>query len=290
MLIFMSFKDLRRARLLWLRDTRFNGVAKALADALARSPSQIGQWLSGHRSIEEESARFIERQLRLGARGLDEDVPEPALGVAVNTMVERWIQEDAANRSDIALAHLLMSEIDDVDVPPHQLARRMRSGPWDVPFLFAVQTVTGEDIRFPVKAVGAAIAESPVQSARGVAHDLSQAAPIVEQATVAWGDLMKTDLPRAFTLVARDDALAPLLSKGHKARFSTEKVAERTDLPGRKVLVADRDGHCYIREYRLRRGTHWQAVATNEAAGFDPLDSVTDGLRVLAVMTGVDWE
>jgi DNA-binding transcriptional regulator YdaS (Cro superfamily) len=290
MLATMSFKDLRRARLLWLRDTRFNGVAKALADALERSPSQIGQWLSGHRSIEEESARFIEKQLRLGARGLDEDVPEAALGIAINAMVENWIQGDAANRSDISLANLLMSEIDDLDVPPHRLARRVRSGPWDVPLLFAVQTVTDEDIRFPAKIVGASIAAATVESGRGVAHDLSQAAPIVEQATIGWGDLMKTDLPRAFTLVARDDALAPLLSRGHKARFSTEKVAERTDLPGRKVLVADRDGHCYIREYRLRRGTHWQAVATNESAGFEPLDSVADGLRVLAVMTGVDWE
>jgi hypothetical protein len=129
-----------------------------------------------------------------------------------------------------------------------------------------------------------------VRGRMGVAHDLSQAIPTVEPTTMSWGDLMKTDLPRAFTLVARDDAMAPLLAKGHKARFSTERVAERTDLPGRKVLVADRDGNAYIREYRLRRGDHWQAVAINSAAGFDPLDSIADGLRVLAVMTGVDWE
>ncbi|QOR55255.1 MAG: hypothetical protein SHS37scaffold220_24 [Phage 67_12] len=126
-------------------------------------------------------------------------------------------------------------------------------------------------------------------SGRALAHDLSQARPTVEPTTIDWGDLMKP-LPRAFTLVARDDALAPLLSKGHKARFSTERVAERTDLPGRKVLVADRDDNCFIREYRLKRGQHWQAVATNDAAGFEPLDSIADGLRVLAVMTGVDWE
>ena len=119
---------------------------------------------------------------------------------------------------------------------------------------------------------------------------MSQSSPTVNPTTIEWGDLMKIDLPRAFTLVARDDALAPLLAKGHKARFSTEGVAERTDLPGRRVLVADRDGNAYIREYRLRRGDHWQAVATNEAAGFFPLDSIADGLRVLAVMTGVDWE
>lgn len=133
-------------------------------------------------------------------------------------------------------------------------------------------------------------ASEPFVRGRGVAHDLSLAIPTVESTTMSWGDLMKTDLPRAFTLVARDDALAPLLSKGNTARFSTERVAERTDLPGRKVLVADRDGHAYIREYRLKRGNHWQAIATNGAAGFDPLDSISDGLRVLAVMTGVDWE
>lgn len=101
---------------------------------------------------------------------------------------------------------------------------------------------------------------------------------------------MKTDLPRAFTLVARDDAMAPLLAKGHRARFSTARVAERTDLAGRQVLVADKDDNCYIRVYRSKGGNHWRAVATNEAAGFDPLDSIADGLRVLAVMTGVDWE
>lgn len=285
----MNLKDLRRARLLWLRDTRFNGVAKALADALARSPSQIGQWLSGHRSIEEDSARYIEAQLRLGTRGLDDDViPEAALGVAINSMAESWIKDSPGLRTDLELAQMLVPLIDEFDVPPHQLARRIRGGPWDIPFLFAVQVATGEDIRFPTGVAGAPIAPR-VESARGVAHDLSQATPTVTPTPIAWEDLMK-QLPRAFTLVARDDALAPLLSSGHKARFSTERVAERTDLPGKKVLVADRDDNCYIREYRQRRPGHWQAVATNAAAGLDPLDSVSDGLRVLAVMTGVDWE
>ena len=101
---------------------------------------------------------------------------------------------------------------------------------------------------------------------------------------------MKADLPRAFTLVAKDDAMAPLLSKGNRARFTTERIDERTDLPGKRVLVADRDDNAYIREYRLRRADHWQAVAINALAGFDPLDSIADGLRVVAVMTGVDWE
>ncbi len=119
---------------------------------------------------------------------------------------------------------------------------------------------------------------------------MSQARPTIDPTTIEWGDLMKAELPRAFSLVARDDAMAPLLTKGNTARFSTERVKERTDLPGKKVLLTDKDGNCYIREYRLRRGEQWQAVAINSTAGFDPLDSIADGLRVLAVMTGVDWE
>jgi transcriptional regulator with XRE-family HTH domain len=167
-----------------------------------------------------------------------------------------------------------------------RLARALR-----VPVLWLEEGVGEEPDWFAEGDVGANYyrdASEPFVRGRGLAHDLSHAIPTVESTTMSWGDLMKAELPRAFTLVARDDAMAPLLRKGQIAEFSTERVAERiADLPGRDVLVADRDDNCYIRRYRLKRGTHWEAVAINDDAGLNPMDSVSDGLRVIAVMAGV---
>ena len=96
---------------------------------------------------------------------------------------------------------------------------------------------------------------------------------------------MARELPPAFELEVRDDSMAPLVMPGQVARFKTGRAVT----PGKRVLVKDKDGNVYIREYRLKRGDHWQAVALNDKH-YLPLDSVEDGLEVLAVMTGVDWE
>jgi transcriptional regulator with XRE-family HTH domain len=125
---------------------------------------------------------------------------------------------------------------------------------------------------------------TPDTVGRGLAHDLSQPRSIVNPTTIEWDELMARELPETFALAVKDDAMAPLLNVGNVARFSTSRAAT----PGKRVLVADRDGHAYIREYRVRRGDHWQAVALN--AAYEPMDSVADGLTVLAVMTGLDWE
>ena len=116
------------------------------------------------------------------------------------------------------------------------------------------------------------------------AHVMSPLGRIVATTTIAWGDLMSGKLPEVFALIVQDDAMAPLLNMGNVARFSTKSAPS----PGKRVLVADKDENTYIREYRFRRGTHWQAVALNDA--YDDLDSISDGLRVLAVLIGVDWE
>lgn len=57
----MARKDLLRA----LLDERYQGSQAAMARALGRAPSQIHQWLSGHRAIGDAGARHIELTLGL---------------------------------------------------------------------------------------------------------------------------------------------------------------------------------------------------------------------------------
>jgi plasmid maintenance system antidote protein VapI len=61
----------RLARLERLRDERFEGNARLLANAIKRSPSQVSQWFTGVRTMTEESARHIERSLNMPPGWLD---------------------------------------------------------------------------------------------------------------------------------------------------------------------------------------------------------------------------
>ena len=127
---------------------------------------------------------------------------------------------------------------------------------------------------------------NPSPPTRGVAHSLSLEQHIVtSQQLIPWEELVNPDkLPGRFSLLVRDDAMAPLLNAGHYARFTRGGVPS----PGKPVLVLDSDGNAYIRVYQAGRGDRWQAVATGP--GFAPMDSETDGLRVIARLTGIDWE
>lgn len=62
----------RRTRLAQLVAERFNGNQSALAPAIGRSKAQVNQWLTGHRSMTEGSARDIERKLRLSPGWMDQ--------------------------------------------------------------------------------------------------------------------------------------------------------------------------------------------------------------------------
>jgi hypothetical protein len=46
-------------------DSRFDGSQAAFARAIKRSPSQVHQWLTGHRMLGDAGARHIELSLRL---------------------------------------------------------------------------------------------------------------------------------------------------------------------------------------------------------------------------------
>lgn len=95
-------------------------------------------------------------------------------------------------------------------------------------------------------------------------------------------------LPERFVLVVRDDSMTATtrrgLEPGDRAIFQPSPTA----LPGQDVLVADREDNLYIRTYDKRRPGHWVAVARNPA--YQPLDSLTDGLRIVAILKGHEWD
>lgn len=111
------------------------------------------------------------------------------------------------------------------------------------------------------------------------AQTLSQAEPMIIPQPIAWEELMG-ELPPTFTLEMQDDSMADELRKGARVIFSIAETARAQDI----VLIADGSNNHYVREYRERTPGHWKAVALN--GGYEPLDSITDNLRVRAVMIG----
>lgn len=126
----------------------------------------------------------------------------------------------------------------------------------------------------------------PAPGGKGVAQDLSLATPTMAPKEVTWGDVVAGNLPKSFSLRLRDDALGGMFPRGSIAIFETG--IEPID--GRGVLFTDREGEAYVRNYQLRRGAHWLAIAAPEAAAkYAPLDSEVDGLSIVAVMVGAKW-
>ena len=92
---------------------------------------------------------------------------------------------------------------------------------------------------------------------------------------------MHRPLEAEFQTTAPDAAMAPDVPRGARIIFITGV----DPVPGDFVLCADSSGAHYLREYKALKAGHWQAHAINPA--FLPLDSVRDGLRVLAVFDGI---
>lgn len=92
---------------------------------------------------------------------------------------------------------------------------------------------------------------------------------------------MDRPLKPEFQTTAPDNAMAPDVPRGARIILITGV----DPAPGDFVLVADASGAHYLREYKQLRAGHWQAHARN--AAFLPLDSLRDGLRVLAVFDGI---
>lgn len=132
---------------------------------------------------------------------------------------------------------------------------------------------------------GTVPAKNSPQNRRGLAHELSDSTPRIDSTIVEWGDALD-GIHERFSLRVRDDSMEPLLNVGDIAHF--RRATEADIKPGGRVLVADRDQNLYIREVKARRPGHWQAAAIKSSA-YDPLDSIADGLEIVALLTGVDW-
>lgn len=119
------------------------------------------------------------------------------------------------------------------------------------------------------------LAMQPV--AQYLSHPHGQHAP----KHVAWGALMQSELTHEFQTELPDSSMAPELPSGARVIF----IAGAEPAPGDFVLVRDRHGNHYCREYKLQRPGVWQAHALNPA--YLPLDVERDGLEVVAVFDGV---
>ena len=108
--------------------------------------------------------------------------------------------------------------------------------------------------------------------------------------TIAWGDLMtlwvRGELPQKFEAAAPDDSMIGKVRKGQNVTFQSVQGGIEPN-GGDGVLIADAAGNCYIRIFKPRTPGHWEAHATPQS-GYLPLDSIKDGLQVLAVVVSVE--
>lgn len=105
--------------------------------------------------------------------------------------------------------------------------------------------------------------------------------------TIEWESILLKPLPARFRVRVPDDAMAlddpPSMRAGDWADFVPADTAQ----PNQVVLLRDKAGNLFIRRYTLRRPGHW--IATARHTGYAPMDSIEDGLQVLAVQVGASW-
>lgn len=118
----------------------------------------------------------------------------------------------------------------------------------------------------------------------GLAQNVSHGRPTLPLSKVTWKELEMGRTPQQpFELDVTDDALGPDIYSGCVVRLDPSRMPR----PGQPVLVRDKHGDCYLREYQRGSGDRWQAIARQR--GYAPLDSVEDGLEIIATVKGFDW-
>jgi SOS-response transcriptional repressor LexA len=121
-----------------------------------------------------------------------------------------------------------------------------------------------------------------------VAQEVSPSDLMIDPPEVRWESIMQSDLPRRFKVRVQDDAMGNADGSGLRAGDLAIFLRDKAPRPGATVLASTADGHLFIRRYEARTPGHWRAVAANPA--YAPLDSVDDGLTVLAVLVGHLWD
>lgn len=120
------------------------------------------------------------------------------------------------------------------------------------------------------------------------AHSVSYIQPTIELPICLWESIVVLPPEAPFRLQVLDDAMRledpPSMRQGDWAFFRPSEHAQ----PGQVVLVADKRHNLYIRKFQQRTPDHWLAVPRHP--GYEALDSVRDGLRIIAVQFGGTWE
>lgn len=116
----------------------------------------------------------------------------------------------------------------------------------------------------------------PPQPRGAVAHDTILSLVKV-RTRLSWECLVLTQLPEVFDVALPDESMASRYPAGAVLTFSTVESPRAGDV----VLLSDKNGNPYCREYVERTPGHWLANPFNSS--FLPLDSIADGLKVVAV-------
>lgn len=115
-----------------------------------------------------------------------------------------------------------------------------------------------------------------------VSQDSRHLPPSVSAPLLDSGSIMAGNVPSPFFRTRlEDDSAAPDYPRGTEILWHTT----REPRPGRVVLVRDKHQAVHVRRYRQgREPGRWTAAAIN--GDFASLDSVDDGLAILAVFKG----
>jgi hypothetical protein len=98
---------------------------------------------------------------------------------------------------------------------------------------------------------------------------------------ITWDELMTVKLPTTFKVTLSDNSMAPRTPAGTTVEFT----CGISPIAGDGILCKDVYGNHYFREYRQRRPGLWEAHALNDA--YKPLGPVSDGITIVAVLTGM---
>lgn len=121
----MHIKEIRRARLArLLASLTGRGKQAALAKRLGKAPAQISQWLNGTRSIEEDTARDMERHARLSPGWFDQPPDGTAAGGGIALLAREPDASGFPTRMPWPFKTILFEEVDALSPP--QLAKLER--------------------------------------------------------------------------------------------------------------------------------------------------------------------
>lgn len=112
-----------------LIDQRFGGNQAAFSRAIGRSPSQINQWLTGHRNLDVKGCRLIEKALKLPADYMIGEPKEPAKEDTkeIERKLVRRLCDLAETINDLGLMYLIGKAEEVAKTEPYTPARQPHS-------------------------------------------------------------------------------------------------------------------------------------------------------------------